>query len=110
MECIFSEEGLLCGKPGFEKQKRHETGDGGRHGGVQGENRARQKARHHEPSGAGDGCWNPECGEIHVYQFLRRKGVRQDRQQAGCHKGQAVDPAEQECRTSGHTWNLMAEV
>ena len=70
----------------------------------------RQKARHHEPSGAGDGRWNPERGEIHVYQFLRRKGVRQDRQQAGRYKGQAVDPAEQECRTSGYTGNLMAKV
>lgn len=52
----------------------------------------------------------PNVGKSTFYQFLRRKGVRQDRQQAGCHKGQAVDPAEQECRTSGHTWNLMAEV
>ena len=37
-------------------KKRHEMKRRcGRHGGVV-ENRARQKARHHEPSGAGYGC------------------------------------------------------
>ena len=40
------------------------------------------------------GSGDPECGKIHFYQFPCGKSVRQDGEQAGCHKGKTVDPAQ----------------
>ena len=42
----------------------------------------------------------PNCG----------KSMCKDRKQTWCDQGKTMDPPEQKCRASGHTWNSLAEI
>ena len=48
-------------------------------GGMQGEDRARQKTRNLKPPGTRHGGGDPKCRKIHLYQQLCRKGGCEDR-------------------------------
>ena len=53
---------------------------------------------------------HPQCGEIHIYQFVCGKGLRQDREQAGSDKGKTVDTPEQTSGTFRYARDSLAEI
>ena len=52
----------------------------------------------------------PNVGKSTFINDIRGKSMCKDRKQTWCDQGKTMDPPEQKCRASGHTWNSLAEI
>ena len=87
MDRVFPWERLFCGESEFEKGRRHEVDPVGHPGGMPGKDRERPQERDLKQTGARDGSGDPECGEIHFYQFACRKACAKTGNKPGVTKG-----------------------